>query len=199
MSENMWEKQLFRHQGHWRSRRRRCSRHRSRGSPAARVEDCGEAGCPPAAHGGPWWSRYPHAAQGGPHTPAHGCARRRLWPCGEPALEQGPGRTCGPVERRAHTGAGLLAGLEQSVPEGLHSMEGANAGAVHEELQPMGRTHAGAVHGVLSPVRGTSHWSRARVWEVLPLRSGLDNVWWTDHNPHSPSPCAAAEGRCFKI
>jgi len=32
-------------------------------------------------------------------------------PHGEPALEQGPDRTCGPVEREAHSGAGLLAGL----------------------------------------------------------------------------------------
>ena len=22
-------------------------------------------------------------------------------------------------------------------------------------------------------------------------RSGRDNMWWTDHNTHSPSPCAA--------
>ena len=31
---------------------------------AAHGEDHGEAGCPPAAHGGPWWSRYPPAAHG---------------------------------------------------------------------------------------------------------------------------------------
>jgi len=43
-----------------------------------------------------------------------------------PALEQAPGRTCGTVERGAHAGAGLLAGLvtlwkgptlEKPVPE----------------------------------------------------------------------------------
>ena len=51
-------------------------------------------------------------------------------------------RTRGPVERGAHAEAGLLAGLvtlwgptlEQSVPEGLHPVEGTHAGAVHEEL-----------------------------------------------------------------
>ena len=42
--------------------------------------------------------------------------------------------------------------LEQSVPEGLHAMEGTHAGAVCEELQPAGRTHVGEVGGELSPV-----------------------------------------------
>ena len=28
--------------------------------------------------------------------------------CGKPVLEQAPGRPCGPVERGAHAGAGLL-------------------------------------------------------------------------------------------
>lgn len=37
---------------------RRCCKHQSRSSPAACVEDYGEAGCPPAAHGLPWWSRF---------------------------------------------------------------------------------------------------------------------------------------------
>jgi len=90
------------------------------------------------------------------------------------------------MERAAHTGVGLLAGLvtlwgptlEQPVPEGLHPVEGTHAGAYHaelhpaggthagavcEELQPVGRTHFGEVCGELSPVRGTSCWSRGRV------------------------------------
>jgi len=63
-------------------------------------------------------------------------------------LEQALNRTCGPMERGAHAGAGLLAGLvtpwagptlEQPVPEGLN---------------PVGRTHIGEVCGGLSPVRG---------------------------------------------
>ncbi|GAB0204743.1 epimerase family protein SDR39U1 [Grus japonensis] len=45
-------KKLCRHQGQCRRRGRRCSRHRSRDPPAARGEDHGEAGCPPAAYGG---------------------------------------------------------------------------------------------------------------------------------------------------
>jgi len=32
-------------------------------------------------------------------------------PVGSPVLEQAPARTCRPVERGVHTGAGLLAGL----------------------------------------------------------------------------------------
>jgi len=50
--------------------------------------------------------------------------------------------------------------LEQSVPEGLHPMEGTHTGAVCEELQPVGRTHNGEVCGELSPIRGTSRLSR---------------------------------------
>jgi len=90
---------------------------------------------------------------------------------GSPVLEQAPARTCGPVQRGAHTGAGFLAGLvtpwgptlEQPVPEGLHPMGRTHTGAVHEELQPVGRTHVGEVCGERSAVRGTSHWSRGRV------------------------------------
>ena len=86
-------------------------------------------------------------------------------------LEQVPARTCGPVERGAHAGAGLLAGLvtpwvptmEQPVPEGLQPVGRIHAGAVCEELQPVGRTHIEKVCGELSPVRGTSYWSRGRV------------------------------------
>jgi len=86
-------------------------------------------------------------------------------------MEQAPARTCGPVERGAHAGAGLLAGLvtpwgpmlEQPVSEELHSMGRTHGGAVREELHPMGRTHFGEVCAELSPVRGTSHWSRGRV------------------------------------
>jgi len=78
-------------------------------------------------------------------------------------LDQAPARTCRPVERGAHAGAGLLAGLvtpwgptlEQPVPEGLHPMGRTHAGAVGEELQPVGRTHVGEVCGELSPMRGT--------------------------------------------
>jgi len=40
-------------------------------------------------------------------------------PVGSPTLEQAPARTCGPMERGAHTGAGLLAGLV--TPWGTHA------------------------------------------------------------------------------
>ena len=107
----MWEKQPCRHQGQWRRRGRRCSRHWSRDSAAAHGEDHGKAGCLPTAHGGPRWSRYPPADFGGPQVRADWCAGRRLWTHGELMLDQGPGGTCGPVNRWVHTGAGLLAGL----------------------------------------------------------------------------------------
>ena len=40
-------------------------------------------------------------------------------PVGGPVLEQAPARTCGPMERGAHAGAGLLAGLV--TPWGTHA------------------------------------------------------------------------------
>jgi len=52
-------------------------------------------------------------------TPEQMGAQRRLSPHGEPTLEQAPGNTCGPVERGAHAGAGLLAGLV--TPWGTHA------------------------------------------------------------------------------
>ena len=51
--------------------------------------------------------------------PEQGDARRRLWPRIDPMLEQAPGRTCGPMGRGAHAGAGLLAGLV--TPWGTHA------------------------------------------------------------------------------
>jgi len=85
--------------------RRRWSRCQRRGSPAARGADHGEAGCAPAAHGGPQGSRDPPAARGGPHARAWGCPEEAvtLW-------SWFAGRTYGPVGTHA-------------VPEGLHPME----------------------------------------------------------------------------
>ena len=93
---------------------RRCSRCRSRDSPAARGEDHGEADCPPAAQGAPRGSRSLPAAQGGPHAGAGGCPKEAvtLWearagaaswqelrPHGErsPRWSRFSGRTCDPV------------------------------------------------------------------------------------------------------
>lgn len=59
--------------------------------------------------------------------------------------------------------------LEQSVPEGLHPVEGTCTGAIHEEPQPIGRANkgeratTGEVHGGLSPMGGTSHWNTGSV------------------------------------
>ena len=59
-------------------------------------------------------------------------------------LEQAPARTCGPMERGAHTRAGLLAGFV--------TLWGTHAGAACEELQPLGRTHAGEIPSFLPPL-----------------------------------------------
>jgi len=70
---------------------RRCSRCRSRESFIAdRAEDHGEAGCAPAVHGGPWWSRSPPVAHGRDPTPEQ-------WFCGsvDPWREKPtPGEVC---------------------------------------------------------------------------------------------------------
>lgn len=65
--------------------------------PCSQGEDHGEIGCPPAAHGGPQWSKYPPAALGGPHGIAGRCALKEVAACGEEhTLEQAPSKTCGP-------------------------------------------------------------------------------------------------------
>ena len=75
---------------------------RSRDSPAARGADHGEAGCAPAARGGPWWSRW---------MPKGGCD-----PMGTSRWSR---LLPGPVEQETHAGAGLLAGLV--TPWGTHA------------------------------------------------------------------------------
>ena len=166
---------------------RRCSRCHSKDSSAARGEDHGEAGCPPAAHGGAWWSRYPPAAHGGPHARSGGCLKEAVTPWGIlrwsrlPAGPADPWREEPTLEQVCWQGLWPHGGptLEQPVPEGLHPVEGIYSGVVHGELQLVGRTHTGEVHGGLSPVGGTPHWSRGRVWGV-PLwegRSGRENLW----------------------
>ena len=118
-----------------------------------------------------------------------------LWRERRPCWSRFVGRTCDPVDRT-------------------------HAGAVHEELQPVGSTHLGGVYGGLSTMGESPHWSRGRVWEVLPLRrkERRDEVWWTDRNPNSllllflsrgggreigsevePRKKGGMGGRCFKV
>ncbi|GAB0186311.1 hypothetical protein GRJ2_001096400 [Grus japonensis] len=63
-------------------------------------------------------AEIPPAAHGVPHAGAGGCPKEAV-AHGKPTLEQAPGRTCGPMERGAHTRAGLLAGLV--TPWGTHA------------------------------------------------------------------------------
>lgn len=120
LSENMWDKlSCWPPQGHWRRKRKsRCWRD----SLAAYGEEHGEAGSP-------WSSRvegYPPAAPGPPHTRAAGWPKEAvtLW---EAYPEAYPGKTCGFMEREAHTGAGVRTydPMGQAVPEELHHLEGA--------------------------------------------------------------------------
>ena len=155
----------------------------------------------PAVHRVPQWSRAPPVAHGKDTIPEQMAAWRRLWPHGEPALDQASARTCGPMERGAHARAGLLAG----------------------PVTPWG-THAGAAYSWRTAPRGKdprwgSSWRReahgkdfcwSSLWRTVSCESNLhtgageeceqsspwggssgrDNVWKTDHNSHSPSLCA---------
>lgn len=51
-----------------------------------------------------------------------------------------------------------------------------------QELLPVGRTHTGQVCEGLSPMRGTSRWSRGRVWRE---RNGREQALGTNNNPYS--------------
>ncbi|KAM9280020.1 transcription initiation factor IIB isoform 2-T3 [Cariama cristata] len=93
----------------------------------------------------------PHLQPGEDPTPEQGDAPRRLGPCGKPALEQAAGRSCGPTERGAQAGAGLLAGL----------------------VTPWG-TQAGAICAGRAAPRGRdSHWSRS----CRTAARGKDSPW----------------------
>ena len=71
----------------------------------------------------------------------------------EPTLEQAPSSACDTIGEPI---------LKQSVPEGLHPMEGTHTGATCEELQLVERTHVGKVSQGLCSVGATPHWSRGR-------------------------------------
>lgn len=64
----------------------------------------------------------------------HGVADIYFCPLKDPTPEwvDAPGKTCGPVEIRTHTGAGLLARFE--------TLQGTCTRAVCEELEPVGGT-----------------------------------------------------------
>lgn len=92
---------------------------------------------------------------------AIGCLKKAvtLW---EACEGTGPGRTCGPMEKGVHTGAGCWQGptLGECVSAGLHPNEKDHTGAICEELLPLGRTQVGEVHGGLFSVGETPHWRK---------------------------------------
>lgn len=66
----------------------RWSRHQRRDSPVACGENHGETGCPPAAHRGPWWSKYSLTSCEGLRTGAGGWALDEDAAHGKSMLEQ---------------------------------------------------------------------------------------------------------------
>ena len=192
------------------------------------MKDHGEAGCPPAAHRTPWWSRYPPVAHGRDPTPEQVDAWRKLWPRGEPHAgagscqdlrtrgERSPrrsrfaGRACDPMG--THTGAACSwrpaprgrdprwGGLWRTAARG----KGSGWRSLWRTVSHERKLHAG----------GEAECEESSPWGT---KSSRDNVWWTGHNPRSPSPCAARGeegekwewveprkkggigGKCFKI
>lgn len=100
-----------------------------------------------------------------------------------------PGRTCGPMETVACSGAEVWAGLvilwgwwipKHFVTGGLQSVQGIHNGAVHEEVTLKKFVEK-------SPVGETPCWIRGREWGG---RSGREKMWWTKHNPIPHPPYA---------
>jgi len=96
---------------------KRCSRRQSRGSLQPMEQTMVRQAVPAAmeAHGG----AEPHPQPGKDPTLEQGVPEGGCDPVGSPVLDQAPDRTYGPMERGAHTGAGLLAGLV--TPWGTHT------------------------------------------------------------------------------
>ena len=131
---------------------------------------------------------------------------RRVWPHGQRAQEQDLGRTCGSVERVAHAGAGLLAGLVTpwggpcwntlilkdctpwkgpmlvQIVKNCSTWEELTLEKFMEDCLPSERSDAGAEE----EREKSSPWGG---------RSNRDNVWWTDRNPPLPIPLQHLRGR----
>jgi len=197
----MWKKQLCRHQGQ-RRRERRYSRHRSRSAPAACDEDHGEAGCRPAVHGGPRWNRDPLVARGRDLTPDQVDARRRLWHRGKPRAGAGSFQdlqTCG--ERSPCPSKFAVRACDPMGDPRWSSLflkdctpwEGPTLGQFVKSCSPWeGLMLKKFVEDCL-PGEGpdAGAWAECEESSSWGGRSGRDNVWWTDRNPHYQSPCAA--------
>lgn len=61
--------------------------------------------------------------------------------------------------------------LEQSIPEGLHSLERTHSGAILQELQPVGQSHTGAVHKEMVPWQALHTGARQKCEEVLTMKT----------------------------
>ena len=126
-------------------------------------------------------------------------AERRLWTWGKFMLEQAPARTCGPVERAAHTGAGFLAGLVSS--------QGTHTGAVCSwRTPPCGKNTRWSSSWRTAACGTDSHWRSS--WRTVsrvrdPTLAQAKGVRtkeqqrrvMTERNPHSLSSCVAQGGR----
>lgn len=214
-TENLWEEQPFRHQGQWRKGRRclqlvvqpmvrlaaflQLMRYHKISTWASEGIPHGPGGCSEEvvalldtfAGAGSWQDTWFHGER---NLLAQVCWQD-LWSCRGPTLAL-------------------------SVPGRLHSMEETHA-AVLQKLPQCVWKHScwkftledcvlwkGAHTEAEEDCEESSHWRR----------SNRDNMWWTDHNTHSTSPCATggnegekirskgkpgkkggANGRCFKI
>lgn len=140
-------------------------------SPAACDAEHGEAGCPPAFHGDSQWNRDQPTAHGGPHAVAAGCPNEGVSPW--EAHAAAPGRTCRPVEREAHTGAGFGGRTCD-----LMKNPWWNSSRRTSALRTVSHVGGGATCGG---------------------RRGRVELLWTDHSPHFTFPCSAGQGGHRKV
>lgn len=134
------------------------------GAPGAPAEvPHGEAAAVPCRPGGPWGAGSSCSPGRSPHQ-SRGCSKEPLTP-----WEDCAGRSYVPVERKAHTGAGLLPGPVSSW--GTHTGAGCTcledgptkgtwSGRIPEALQPVRITGVEKVHEGLAPAGGTPGWGR---------------------------------------
>lgn len=146
--------------------------------------------CAPAAQGGPWWGRDPPAAYAGPNAGASACLVEDVTLC-KTALEQASDRTCDPMEWGVHAGNRFTVRsccpTEDSVRISLHFMildcTPWNGLMLKQFVEKWTLSNGPTLEKF---VKECLHWGRRKKWGE---RSCGDNVWWTDHSPHSLSSC----------
>lgn len=165
----MWEKELCRHQGQWKMRGRKCSRHQRRvvKTMVEQIYPCSQ-----------WTSMGEQRFTCSPLE--QGDAQRRLCPCGKPELDQVPGKTHGLLEIGAHAEANLLSGLVTLW----------NRPTVENFVKHCSLWEGFILQKFMEDCVEQRKCEKSSPWRE---RNGRGNMWWTDCNSHSPVPLHCRE------